>query len=94
MKESYVYILANKARTINYIGVTNDLMRRVLEHKQETVKGFTAQYHVKYLVYYEKFNNVEQAIAREKQLKNWQKEWKWNLAKENNPELLDLSANW
>ncbi len=94
MKEYFVYILANKTRTVNYIGVTNDLMLRVLQHKQHTHDGFTAQYNVTHLMHYEKFNDINQAIAREKQLKGWRKEWKWDLVKEHNPELKDLAADW
>ena len=73
-----------------YIGVTSDLLKRVNEHKEGIGSKFTNKYNIKYLVYFEKFSDINQAIAREKQLKNWHKEWKWNLIKETNPKLKDL----
>jgi putative endonuclease len=90
MKESYVYIISNKNRTVLYIGVTSDLIKRITEHKDGKGSVFTKKYNVKELLYFEVFDNIEQAIVREKQLKNWHKEWKWNLIKENNPVLKDL----
>ena len=90
MKESYVYIISNKNRTVLYIGVTSDLIKRITEHKDGKGSVFTKKYNVKDLLYFEVFDNIEQAIVREKQLKNWHKEWKWNLIKENNPVLKDL----
>lgn len=67
----YTYILANKSDTTLYIGVTNDLERRVTEHRSGTIPGFTQKYNCHKLVYFESFSDVEQAIAREKQLKKW-----------------------
>tara|TARA_R110000765_G_scaffold130107_2_gene228488 strand:+ start:457 stop:741 length:285 start_codon:yes stop_codon:yes gene_type:complete len=90
MKRSFVYILTNKYRTTFYIGVTADLERRILEHIEEKGSGFTEKYNLKDLIYFEEFNNIDQAIAREKQLKNWHKEWKLNLIKETNPGLKTL----
>ena len=73
-----------------YIGLTNDLIRRVYEHKQGFVEGFTKKYGLKKLLYFEVFNRVKDAIAREKQLKHWKRNWKLNLIKKTNPTLKDL----
>ena len=91
--EYYVYILANKNNSTIYIGVTNDLVRRIYEHKNNVVKGFTQKYNVHKLVYFEQTENIENAIIREKQLKNWHREWKFNLVKSTNPQFKDLSAD-
>jgi putative endonuclease len=90
MKQGFIYILANEKRGTIYIGVTNDLVRRIYEHKHELVDGFTKQYDCKILVYYEQADTIEVAIAREKQLKNWQRHWKINLIESLNPEWRDL----
>ena len=90
LRQYYVYIITNTSDTVNYIGVTNDIVRRVYEHKNKMVKGFTEKYNLAKLVYYEICDTAEQAIAREKQLKNWHHDWKWNLVKTVNPELRDL----
>ena len=90
----FVYILSNIKRTIFYIGVTNNLNRRVYEHKNGLVDGFSKKYILKYIVYFEEYNNINEAIAREKQLKNWKRIWKINLIKRINPTLIDLSKNW
>lgn len=90
MKNSYIYILSNKNRTVLYIGVTGDLIKRIRAHKSGTGSEFTKKYNLKDLLYFEEFMDINQAISREKQLKNWSKEWKWNLVKELNPELKDL----
>lgn len=82
MSKGYVYFLTNFQRTTLYIGVTNDLSRRVWNHKQGKDSRFTSKYHLTILVYAEEFDSISDAIAREKQLKNWHKEWKWNLVKE------------
>ena len=92
MKKGFVYIMSNYKRTTFYIGVTNSLQRRVPEHKQGCIPGFTQRYRLKYLVYYEVHDSMWRAIAREKQLKNWHREWKINLIKSVNPEMKDLSA--
>ena len=91
MKQYYVYIMTNFSKRSLYIGVTNNLVMRVAEHKAHVNKGFTAKYDYKLLVYYEEFPSAEQAIAREKQLKNWHREWKENLIKQLNPDFDDLS---
>ena len=75
-----------------YIGVTNDLMRRLYEHKNELVEGFTSKYHIHKLVYYEEYKNVEDAILREKQLKHWRRSKKKILIEKINPFWEDLSA--
>lgn len=90
MKSYFVYILASKRNGTLYIGVTNDLIKRVWQHKNNLVDGFTKKYHVHLLVHFEETSNVESAIAREKQLKNWQRPWKINLITETNPEWKDL----
>lgn len=94
MRQYYVYILTNFKNTTLYIGVTNDLVRRVYEHKQKKIKGFSARYNLKKLVYYEETSSVYEAIRREKQLKNWHRQWKINLINESNPEWKDLSEGW
>lgn len=88
----YIYILSNKNNTVLYIGVTNELSRRVSEHKSGLIKGFSKQYNLTKLIYLEEYPSIEEAIAREKQLKNWHREWKFNLIKEKNPNLIDLAT--
>ncbi len=90
MKLSYTYILSNKTRSMLYVGVTADLITRITQHKEGKGSVFTNKYHLKDLMYFEEFTNIVQAIKREKQIKNWNKEWKWNLIKSVNPELRDL----
>ena len=90
IKNAYVYVLANFNNTVFYIGVTNNLERRTLEHKSGLIKGFAQKYKLKKLVYFEEYPNVEDAIRREKQLKNWHREWKINLIKSVNPDFKDL----
>lgn len=90
----YVYILTNENNSTLYIGVSNDLERRLSEHKNGLNEGFTKKYNLHKLVYYEDFNDVEQAISREKQLKNWHRLWKINLIKKLNPGFKDLSDEW
>ena len=92
--EYYVYILTNRNNRVMYIGVTNDLARRLYEHKQEVVEGFTKRYHVHKLVYYEQTTDVRSAIAREKQLKGWLRARKNELVETMNPEWRDLSEDW
>jgi putative endonuclease len=94
MKEGCVYIMANKKRTTLYIGVTSNLEIRVLQHKCGRGSKFTSLYKLKDLLYFETIPGMQNAIDREKQLKNWHKDWKWNLIKEQNPELTDLAADW
>ena len=91
MKKSYfVYILTNFEETTFYIGVTSNLQKRIWEHKNKIVEGFTKKYNVNRLVYYEQTEDVETALNREKQLKRWHRQWKINLIKEFNPEMKDL----
>lgn len=89
MKNYYVYIMGNIRPTL-YIGVTNDLTRRVYEHKHGLMEGFTKKYGLKKLLYFEVFDQIDDAISREKQLKHWRREWKLNLIKKTNPTLKDL----
>jgi putative endonuclease len=93
MKYYYVYILASERRGTLYIGVTNDLIRRMHEHKNGLVDGFTKKYHVYNLVYFQQCENVESVIQREKQLKAWHREWKIKLIEETNPNWNDLSTS-
>ena len=85
-----MYILANKNNSTIYIGVTNDLVRRIYEHKNNVVKGFTQKYNVHKLVYFEQTENIENAIIREKQLKNYSRERKEELINNVNPNWEDL----
>lgn len=94
MKQFYVYILARKKEGVLYIGVTNDLERRVLEHKKKINKGFTSRYNIDKLMYFEIFSSIEAAILREKQMKKWKREWKVNQIIKKNPEWEDLSKEW
>ncbi|MFQ5676480.1 MAG: GIY-YIG nuclease family protein [bacterium] len=86
----YIYILASKRNGTLYIGVTNDLIRRVYEHKNDVVDGFTKKYQVHRLVYYEETNDVYEALQREKRMKKWKRQWKIKLIEEMNPEWRDL----
>ncbi len=90
MQRGYTSILTNKNLTVLYVGVTKDLKNRIDCHKNGTGAVFTKKHNVTILVYFEEFDNFHDAFVREKQLTNWHKEWKWNLAKISNPELKDL----
>lgn len=90
MKKGFVYIMSNKQDGVLYIGVTSDIVKRVYEHKNSFVDGFTKQYNLKNLVYYEVYDDIEEAIKREKQLKNWHREWKMELVNKQNPNWKDL----
>jgi len=94
MKEYFVYILASKRNGTIYVGVTNNLERRIIEHKNNLVVGFTEKYIVHALVHFEQFGDINLAIKREKQLKNWNRKWKLDLIEKENPNWLDLSENW
>jgi putative endonuclease len=87
----YVYILASNKHGTLYIGVTNDVIRRVYQHKTKAVRGFTKRYNVDKLVYFEIFEDPLSAITREKQLKKWHREWKLQLIEGKNPGWVDLS---
>ncbi|MFH0819983.1 MAG: GIY-YIG nuclease family protein [bacterium] len=92
MKENfYVYIATNKRNTVFYTGITSDLAKRMWQHKQKEVKGFTSKYNINKLVYYEIFSNPQEAIAAEKKIKGWTRKKKIDLIKEINPEFKDLS---
>ena len=93
MKNAYIYIMSNKNRTTFYIGVTNDLVRRMAEHHNEIGSQFVHRYKLEDLVYFEYYFDIKQAILREKQLKNWHREWKINLIKRTNSEMRDLKPD-
>lgn len=86
----YIYILSNKYRTVFYTGMTNDLVRRIYEHKHKLVDGFTKKYNASDLLYYEFCGDVASAIKREKQIKNYRREKKLELIKSKNPDMTDL----
>jgi putative endonuclease len=86
----YVYLLASKRNGTLYIGVTSDLVKRVHEHKNDLIEGFTKKYNVHKLVYYEATEDINSAITREKQLKKWKRDWKIELIEKSNPEWKDL----
>ncbi len=88
----YVYILSNRNNKVLYIGVTNNLERRIYEHKNNIVKGFTEKYNVDKLVYYEETNSIKDAIIREKQLKGWTRKKKNCLIESMNKERIDLAS--
>ena len=90
----FLYILSNNNRSTLYIGVTSDLQKRLYEHKNEVVDGFTKTYHVHALVYVERYDHIEEAIAREKQLKRWSRKKKEALITRLNPVWKDLSRGW
>ncbi|MFA5032605.1 MAG: GIY-YIG nuclease family protein [bacterium] len=92
MREYYVYIMTNKSKTL-YTGITNDIERRVSEHKSKLIRGFTKRYNITKLVYYESTNDVRIAIEREKQIKGWLRIKKIALIKSVNPEWKDLSLS-
>lgn len=86
----FIYIMANKRNGTLYIGVTSDLIKRVYEHKNEILKGFTQKYSIHNLVYFETTESIESAIVREKQLKKWNRAWKINLIEKSNSDWKDL----
>lgn len=90
MKQYFVYILTNISNKVLYIGVTSDLQRRTYEHKKKLIDGFTKKYNLTKLVYFEECSSIKYALVREKQLKNWHREWKINLIKTLNPGFKDL----
>ena len=89
-----VYIISNIHRTVLYTGVTSNLISRVQQHKDGEGGAFTAAYKCHYLLYYEDYDHINKAIEREKNLKNWRREWKINLIKQENLEMKDLAADW
>jgi len=89
-----VYIIINKKDGVLYIGVSNDLERRMFEHKNKLVKGFSSKYNLNKLIYFESYQFVKDAIKREKNLKKWKRDWKINLIVEDNADWIDLSEDW
>lgn len=89
-KGGYIYITSNKHRTVFYIGVTSNLSARSYEHKHGEGSVFTKKYNCTDLIYYELFSTIDEAISREKQIKNWKRNWKIELVKKLNPEMKDL----
>ena len=94
MKKSHVYFLTNKNITTIYIGVTSNLLKRIYQHKTKIFKGFTSKYNCEKLVYFEEFDNINKAIAREKQLKSGNRKRKEDLINLDNPDWNDLSDTW
>jgi putative endonuclease len=90
MRGGYVYFVTNKPNGILYVGVTNDLVRRVYEHRIGAVAGFTKRHGLKTLVYFEAFDDIRSAIQREKNIKHWSRAWKVRIIHQNNPQWLDL----
>ncbi len=86
----YVYILASQKNGTLYVGITSDLVKRIWQHKNEVVEGYTQKYAVKNLVYFEQYENVDDAILREKRLKHWNRKWKLELIEKMNPNWNDL----
>ncbi len=93
-KNYYTYILASKKNGTLYVGITSDLEKRIVEHKTKMLGGFTEKYDVNMLVYFEETDDVGYAIAREKQIKKWNRQWKFNLIKKTNPDWKDLAKDW
>jgi putative endonuclease len=93
MNQYYVYILASQKNNVLYIGVTNNLIKRIYEHKNNLVDGFTSQYKVHKLVYFEESNDIQTTILREKRIKKWNRQWKERLIKKMNPNWKDLYEN-
>jgi putative endonuclease len=89
-RHCYVYILASRIGGTLYIGITNDLVRRIFEHKSKSIESFTEKYDVVKLVYFEQFDDPENAIKREKRLKKWPRTWKISLIQKDNPDWNDL----
>jgi len=90
MKKYYVYILASKRNGTLYVGITSNLVKRVWEHKNKIIKGFTEKYNVILLVYFEEYDNPAEAIKREKNIKAWKRNWKLQLIEKGNPYWKDL----
>jgi len=90
----YVYLLTNWNNRVMYVGVTNNLERRLYQHKNKMIKGFTKKYNVNKLVYFEETSDIESAITREKEIKKWRREKKDKLVNEMNPSWIDLSSQW
>jgi len=89
-KKGYLYILANRRNGTLYVGVTSDLVKRIEEHRQKLVEGFTRKYEITHLVYFETFEEIREAIIRERQIKEWKRKWKTELIQSINPYWRDL----
>lgn len=87
---SYVYILASKKNGTLYVGITSDLIKRVYQHKNGMISGFNKKYKVNKLMYFEQYEDISEAIKREKQLKGWRRDWKLKLIEDNNPRWEDI----
>ena len=94
MQKYFVYILSNYTNSTLYVGMTNDIKRRLYEHKNKLIEGFSSKYNTNKLVYYEETSDVKTAIQREKNLKKWNRQWKEELIKKTNPDFKDLSLVW
>jgi putative endonuclease len=94
MQRYWVYIVGNKSATAIYIGITNNIQRRIAEHKSGTIPGYTQRYRCNRLLYFEEYQNVKYAIAREKELKGWKRERKESLIATQNPHRIDLADDW
>jgi putative endonuclease len=93
LQQYFVYIMTNKPNGVLYVGITNDLINPVYQHKNNLADGFTKKYHLHRLIYYENTNDVYEAIAREKRLKKWHRQWKIDLINQFNPSWADLYNN-
>ena len=91
-EKAYVYFMTNNSNKVLYIGVTSDLTKRVMQHKNHVYEGFTEKYNCTKLVYFEECNDIKSAIRREKQLKNWHRDWKNNLVNQSNKDWNDLAV--
>ena len=94
MSNFYFYILTNKKEGTLYTGLTNELERRILEHKNKVVRGFTSKYNLDNLVYFEEHETYNEAFKRERSIKRWLRKWKLELIEKKNPEWMDLSKDW
>jgi len=92
-KTYHVYILTNYTNNVFYIGITRNIKLRVCQHKLKVADGFTSKYNVNKLIYAEEYQDINEAIRREKQLKNWHRQWKINLIKEKNPKFEEILLN-
>ena len=93
MKTYYIYILASRKNGTLYIGVTNNIAKRIHQHKSKASEGFTKRYNVHQLVWYDQSNDIHEVLQREKQMKKWKRQWKINLIEEQNPNWRDLSED-
>ena len=91
-EKAYVYFMTNNSNKVLYIGVTSDLTKRVMQHKNHVYEGFTEKYNCTKLVYFEECNDINSAIRREKQLENWHRDWKNNLVNQSNKDWNDLAV--